>query len=128
MQSSDATQNGINLSKQRFLVNVTEFFYSMSIVHFPEMSSGYWCKCSRKEHGFIRSLCNVSTLKAFVSVPFHIIEMAYRLQKVDAIDSTTNPVEHEEVNITRKIVQLLFLQINPNMMIEMPTTAIMKQN
>ena len=48
MQSSGATQNGINLSKQRFLINVTEVFDSMSLVHFPAMSSGRRCKCGRK--------------------------------------------------------------------------------
>ena len=35
VQSSGATQNVINLSKKIFLVNVTEVFYSMSLVQFP---------------------------------------------------------------------------------------------
>ena len=40
VQSSGATKNRINLSKQGFLVNVTEVFDSMLLVHFPVMSSG----------------------------------------------------------------------------------------
>ena len=35
VQSSGATQNVINLSKKIFLVNVTEVYYSMSLVRFP---------------------------------------------------------------------------------------------
>ena len=82
----------------------------MSLVHFPEMSSGRWCKCGRKDHIYLRSLCGVTTLKDFVSVPFHMIETAYRLRKVDAVDSTADPVEKEEFEIARKkVVQLLFL-------------------
>ena len=95
MQSSGATQNGINLSKQSFLINGTEVFDSMFIVHFPEMSSGHRCKCGRKEHRLLGYLCDVTTLNDFGSAPFHIIETAYRLQKV-------NPDEHEEVKIARK--------------------------
>ena len=35
VQRSGATQNGINLSKQRFLIDVTEVFEIMSLVRFP---------------------------------------------------------------------------------------------
>ena len=79
LQSSGAAKNIINLSRQRFLVNVTEVFDSMLLVQFPEMSSGRWLKCVRKYHGLLRSLCYVTTIKVFDSVPFHMIEMAYRL-------------------------------------------------
>ena len=72
LHSSGATQNGINLSKQIFLVNVTEIFESMLLVQFPDMSSGCRCNCGRKEHGYFRSLCDVMTLKYFGSVPLHI--------------------------------------------------------
>ena len=102
MQSSGATQNGINLIKQRFLVNVIEVFDSMSLVHFPAMRSGRRCKCDHKYHELIRYLCDVTALKYFDSVPFHIIEKEYRLQKVDAVDSTAKPVEHKEFAIARK--------------------------
>ena len=91
---SGATQNGINLSKNIFLFNVTELFDSMLLVHIPLMSSGRRCKCSHKDHRLMKSFCNVNTLKYFVRVTFHVIETAYRFQKVDAVDSTANPVEH----------------------------------
>ena len=102
VQSSGATQNGINLIKQSFLVNVTEVFDIMLLVHFPAMSSVCRCKCGRKEHIFLIYLCGITTLKYFGSVLFHIIETVYRLQKVDAVGSTSDPVKHKEVGITRK--------------------------
>ena len=102
VQISGATQNGINLSKKRILINVTEVFDSMSLVHFPEMSSGRRCKRGRKDHRSLRSLCDVTTLKYFGSVPFYIIETACRLRKLYAVDSTADSVEHEEVEISRE--------------------------
>ena len=129
MQSSGTTQNGINLSKQRFLINVTEVFGSMPLVQFLAMSSRHRCKCGRKEYVLLRYLCNVKTLKDFGSVPLNIVETVYRLQKVYAVASNTNPVEHEEVKIARKkLVRLLFLQMKPNTMMKMPTTATMNHN
>ena len=68
---------------------------------FLETIRGSWWKCGRKEHGFLKSLCSIMTLKDFGSVPFHIIETVYRLRKVDAVNSTADPVEHEEVEIAR---------------------------
>ena len=66
--------------------------------------------------------------KRFWQRPIHIIETAYSLQKVDAVDSTDDSVEHKEVEISKKIVQLLFLKMKPNMMMKMPSTAMMKHN
>ena len=101
----------------------------MSLVHFPETSSRCRCKCGRKENELLRSLCDVTILKYFDSVPFQMVETAYRLRKVDASDSTADPVEHEEVEIaSKKIFQLLFLQMKLNMKMKMPTTSTMKQN
>ena len=74
----------------------------MSLVHFPETSSVHQCKCGCKEHGTIRSLCDVTTLKDFGNVPFHMIETALRLRKLDAVDSTVDPVEQKEVKIIRE--------------------------
>ena len=79
VQSSVATHNGIDLSKKSFLINVTELFDITLIVHFQAMSSKRQCKCGRKEHGLLRSLCNVMTLIDVGSVPFHIIETTYRI-------------------------------------------------
>ena len=102
VQSSGATKNGINSSKQSFLVNVIELFDSMLLVHFAAMSSGRRCEYSRKEYGSLRYFCDVTPLKYFGRIPFHIIETEYRLRKVDAVDITANPIEHEEVGISRK--------------------------
>ena len=73
----------------------------MSLVQFIAISSGRQCKCGCKEHGFLIYLCNVTTLKDFGSVPFHIIETEYRIRKVYVVDSTANPVEHKEFKIAR---------------------------
>ena len=56
-----------------------------------------------------------------------MIEMVYRIQKVYEVDITANPVEQEEVENTKKNeVRLLFLQMKPNIIMKMPTTATMK--
>ena len=43
------------------------------------------------------------TLKQFVSVSLHIIELTYRLWKVNSVDSSADSVEHEEEEISREI-------------------------
>ena len=73
VKSSGATKNGINLSKQTFLVNVTEVFGRMLLVKFPAMISKSWCKCGSKEHISLRFLCYITTLKDFCQrpIPYH---------------------------------------------------------
>ena len=101
VQGSGATKNGLNLIKQIFLVNFIEFFDSMSLVCFPVIRSGHQCKFGCKEHAILISLCNIMTLKYFVSVSFQFFETEYRLQKLDVVYGTTDPVEHKEVEIAR---------------------------
>ena len=60
----------------------------------------------------IISLCDVTTLNYFGRVPFHIIETAYRLRKLDAVDSTANPVKHDEVKIARKEISAAAVPID----------------
>ena len=79
VQISGATQNGINLNKRRFLVNVVEVFDSILIVQFPTISIGRRCKCGSKEHRLMRSLDDVTTLRDVCINPFNIIETSYRL-------------------------------------------------
>ena len=98
VQSSGATQNGMNLEQKQVLINVTEVFDSMLLIHFPVMSSGRWYKCGHKEQGSLIYLFDVKTLKYFGSVPFHIIEIAYRLRKVYDVGSNANLVEHHNSN------------------------------